>query len=374
MITLYHESWEQRGHTRKPNWVVRSIYWIVDWFGDFKFLASALGNAMSRIGLVITNFIILIGVIAMSVAHSLTLLRMAGAKDGLEYVGVVVWELLFIYSSIILAKQMREGRYGLSWAWVGFGMGFMFVEASNIVGMWDTISGRIIGAATPILLLVSKGLLGEQFKQRNTEEVKSVESDITEESNTEPDIENKTNWLGSLFRRKHKEQKAEQILEKKQTVEQITEEQTINNQTVEKEPDTEKSNAENEYQTPSVKQDDQTKNEDSDEYEIEEISIKRTRPKKQIKQSNKKPNNRINHLLNQTNDQTLVDEDQKTWETAIQFINDTKEPPSVRVLAKEAGVTNHRSNKILNELKDEGIIKDQKVVVETPIILSRNRI
>lgn len=32
-------SWSHGGHIRKPNTIVRGIYWIGDWLGDFKQLA-----------------------------------------------------------------------------------------------------------------------------------------------------------------------------------------------------------------------------------------------------------------------------------------------------------------------------------------------
>jgi len=150
---------------------VRGLYWVFDLIGDFGPMFSALFKFLGRSSLVVVNLVILAGTIVMSAAHSLALLRYAGLRHGLEWVGVIVWELAFIFSSIILANDYRRGNWRSGWApWLGFALGFTFVEASNYLGMADNYAGRIIGICTPILLLVSKGLLAHQFKTRTHDE------------------------------------------------------------------------------------------------------------------------------------------------------------------------------------------------------------
>jgi hypothetical protein len=169
MESSYQEapSWIRRGHTRKPNWLVLLLYWVFDLILDFGPMFSAMVNFLGRSSLVVVNLVILAGTIVLSAAHSLELLRFAGFTGGLEWVAMVVWELVFIFSSIVLANDFRRGNWRSGWApWAGFLMGFAFVELSNYLGMADNWIGRTIGISTPILLLVSKGLLAHQFKRK----------------------------------------------------------------------------------------------------------------------------------------------------------------------------------------------------------------
>lgn len=55
-------------------------------------------------------------------------------------------------------------------------MGFIFVEISNYMGMADNIIGKSIGISTPILLLVSKGIMAHQFKSRKNEQAVTQKS------------------------------------------------------------------------------------------------------------------------------------------------------------------------------------------------------
>ncbi|MBD1373891.1 hypothetical protein IC620_16220, partial [Hazenella sp. IB182357] len=121
---------------RKPNFIVRGLYKFSDFILDFAPIFSAIFSFLGRFSLVLVNLIILAGTIIFSASHSLQLLRLAGATDGLEWVAMVVWELIFIFSSIILANDFRKGNWKSGWApWLGFLMGFLFVEVSNVMGM-----------------------------------------------------------------------------------------------------------------------------------------------------------------------------------------------------------------------------------------------
>ncbi|TCS92225.1 hypothetical protein EDD58_11416, partial [Hazenella coriacea] len=177
---MYHNnnktpSWVIRGHIRQPNLIVRGLYGVFDWFGDFKPMISAFFGSIGRLSLVITNLVILVGTIILSASHSLELLRDAGFMYGLEWIAVIVWESCFIFSSIILSNDFKKGNLKSGWApWLGFLLGFGFVELSNISGMSDTWIGRAIGICTPILLLVSKGLLAHQFKKKSNQPTESI--------------------------------------------------------------------------------------------------------------------------------------------------------------------------------------------------------
>lgn len=170
------ETWERRGHVRKPNFIVLSLYWIFDMILDFVPMFSTLFKFLGRSSLVLVNLVILVGIIVMSSAHSLELLRYAGAKGGLEWVGLIIWEAIFIFSSILLDKDFKNGNWkSVSWPWIGFILGFAFVEISNVMGMAKNWIGIAIGISTPVMLLVSKGLLAHQFKTEKA--LKNTESD-----------------------------------------------------------------------------------------------------------------------------------------------------------------------------------------------------
>lgn len=167
-------------HKRRPNAVVRGLYACFRWLGDFGPMFAELFRFIGRSILVTVNMVILVGIIIISFSHSLELLRYAGLHSGLEWVGVVVWELAFIFSSMVLSRDFKQGNWRSGWApWTGFLMGLAFVMVSNYTGMADNPTGRILGVATPLLLLVFKGVLAHQVKRRETptrEEIREVET------------------------------------------------------------------------------------------------------------------------------------------------------------------------------------------------------
>jgi hypothetical protein len=191
-------SWASRGHERKPNAVVRSIYWVADWLGDFGHLVSTTKRGAGRLVMVTVNVVILLCILLASAAHSLELLRYAGASHGIEYVLLVAWEATFIFSSVVVDQGFQRGQPRAIVPWLTFFVGLTFVEASNIIGMADNVVGLLIGIFTPILLLLSKLLLAHQFKNRKkiatqpTEEkapvqTKDVPINIQEKANENPD-------------------------------------------------------------------------------------------------------------------------------------------------------------------------------------------
>jgi hypothetical protein len=198
MESSYQEvpSWIRRGHTRKPNVIVQLLYILFDKCGDFVPMFRSLFTFIGRFSLVVVNLVILVGTIVLSAAHSLELLRYAGFHYGLEWVAMVVWELVFIFSSIILSNDFKRGNWRSGWApWAGFGLGFAFVEVSNILGMADNWIGLSIGISTPILLLVSKGLLAHQFKRTDDQKEMVSQTEPTAQVETNP-VE-KMEWKNS---------------------------------------------------------------------------------------------------------------------------------------------------------------------------------
>src|SRR5690606_25899759 len=99
---------------------------------------------------------------------SLQLLRYAGATGGLEYFLLIVWELLFITSSLLLDRAFKQGKYGEWQLWLPFVMGLAFIEASNVVGMAANLAGLLIGGSTFLVLLCLKWMLIWQLKNPST--------------------------------------------------------------------------------------------------------------------------------------------------------------------------------------------------------------
>lgn len=160
--------WLRRGHTYKPNAIVRGCYAIADWLGDFAPMMSSAKQGVINTGLIIANFIILVGILITSAVHSLALLRYAGATGGLEYIMLLVWESVFLVSSFLVDQAVLRGmKLKKSWqVWVPFLIGLVFVFFSNFLGMASNLAGMLIGGVTPLLLLFIKWMLGWQLSVR----------------------------------------------------------------------------------------------------------------------------------------------------------------------------------------------------------------
>lgn len=161
-------------HSRTPNPVVRGLYSAGFFIADFGPMLVNLFNAFYitarklfafLIGLLIelSTVIVLIGTIVFSVFHSLELLRRGGAVGGMEYVGVIMFEIVFISSVAIITRSLMNGEKPDPYSIIGFVLGFSFVEWSNITGMAQNWTGWIIGFFTPILLIITEGILAYQF-------------------------------------------------------------------------------------------------------------------------------------------------------------------------------------------------------------------
>lgn len=163
--------WIRRGHTRKPNWIVCFLYGIFDKIADFKPMFSKLFGFLGRTSLVVANLVILAGVIITSAAHSLELLRYAGLDGIFAWIGLIIWELGFIFCSIELADVFKSGKkwYASFRNWVvliGFVLCFAFVELSNILGMNPNWIGFAIGVCTPLQILIFKGILVRRAQKK----------------------------------------------------------------------------------------------------------------------------------------------------------------------------------------------------------------
>ena len=173
-------SWEIRGHKRKPNFVVRFIYALADWFGDFGpllsstkrgvgYLSSLVGHSLLLVvTLVITGLIVLTSAI-----HSLELLKWIGFSGWTAYPILIVVEAIFLTGSIQMDLAFKYDKYFPVRPILGFTAGLIFVLASNIVGLADNIGGLLFGIATPFLLIIAKAMLAWQYTFRSKIAVQS---------------------------------------------------------------------------------------------------------------------------------------------------------------------------------------------------------
>jgi hypothetical protein len=180
--SLQEERWKRRGHTRKPNFVVRSIYAVGDWLGDFGPLMSSMVRGTSKLSmfagytlLLIITLAITICIIITSAAHSLELLRYIGFHSGLEYPSLFVVESIFLIGSIQMDQAFKRGEYFPVFPYLGFGVGLAFVLSSNVMGLADNKAGIAFGIATPFLLIISKGMLAWQAKSRSKNKTTKTE-------------------------------------------------------------------------------------------------------------------------------------------------------------------------------------------------------
>lgn len=193
---LYHDpmgssqeipSWVRKGHTRKPNRVVRAIYVIFDLIADFGpmvswifrlFKKTVVGTwgLLARFFLGTVNIAILAGILFVSVGHSHDMLIRAGMSGIAAWVFVGVWETVFVYCGTVIDNAYRKGKEPGWAAWTGFGMGWIFVEVSNVMGMGSNWLGRAIGLSTPVLLLVMKKVFQKQFGKDSKAKAKTKRS------------------------------------------------------------------------------------------------------------------------------------------------------------------------------------------------------
>ncbi|MBA4544593.1 MFS transporter [Thermoactinomyces daqus] len=189
------------GHKRVPNSIVLSLYGIGYFISDFVPLILNFINgvywAIKRlvafvVGLLVeaSIFVVLAGSVIFSVAHSLVQMRKVGATGGLEYVGVLMFEVIFIGSAatltgFLMKKKIPRGFIewmGLVFTIVGFLVGLSFVWWANYHGMKPTLEGRIIGSAVPLLVLIGEGILAYRFIEQAELENLTHKKSHTEEN------------------------------------------------------------------------------------------------------------------------------------------------------------------------------------------------
>ncbi len=202
-------TWSRRGHIRKPNTIVRGIYWIADWLGDFKQLAFFTKRGVGHVSvfagyslLLLMTLAINLFIVITSAVHSLKLLHWIGFSGWTAYPILFVVEAIFITGSIQMDLAFKHGKYFPIPPILGFTIGLFFVLASNVMGLANNIGGLFFGTATPFLLIISKAMLAWQYtfkskiakqsREKNpvseTREIMNLE----DENNAESTVENIT--------------------------------------------------------------------------------------------------------------------------------------------------------------------------------------
>jgi hypothetical protein len=194
-------SWERRGHIRRPNIIVRGIYAVGDWLGDFGHLATTTKRGAGHVStfagyssLLIVTLFITIFLVVTSALHSLELLHWIGFTDWTAYPTLFVVEAIFLTGSIQLDLAFKHGKYFPIPPILGFTVGLAFVLFSNVTGLADNIGGLVFGIATPFLLIISKAMLAWQYtfkakiaKDSRAEDQPAAAEIIVEDSEEKPD-------------------------------------------------------------------------------------------------------------------------------------------------------------------------------------------
>src|SRR5699024_4695067 len=135
-----------------------------------------------------STFIVVGGTIVFSVFHSVELLRWAGATDGLEYIGVLMFEVVFIASTASLTGDKIKGRKTNKYTQAGFYIGIVFVLISNVTQMSSNWIGVGIGIITPILLIVAEGILANQYMSESKDKETQVMEIVRRNNLTNGDV------------------------------------------------------------------------------------------------------------------------------------------------------------------------------------------
>jgi len=187
------------GHDRTPNLIVWGLYqlgyFVADFiplimnliYGTYSTMKELISFA-AKLLIEASTFIVVGGTIVFSVFHSVELLRWAGATDGLEYIGVLMFEVVFIASTASLTGDKIKGRKTNKYTQAGFYIGIVFVLISNVTQMSSNWIGVGIGIITPILLIVAEGILANQYMSESKDKETQVMEIVRRNNLTNGDV------------------------------------------------------------------------------------------------------------------------------------------------------------------------------------------
>jgi hypothetical protein len=119
--------------------------------------------------------IVLLSNIYVSFNHSIELFRQGGFSGNLAYVGVIGAEVTFLMGALNMVVSKLKGENAELPAKLGFILGVSLILWSNIhAGLGAGITGIILGAVTPVSLIIAEMIIGRAIVQKTEEHSRSV--------------------------------------------------------------------------------------------------------------------------------------------------------------------------------------------------------
>lgn len=105
--------------------------------------------------------IVLLANIYVSFNHSIELFRMGGFSGEIAYMGVIGAEVTFLLGVLNVTVAKLKGEKAGYPAYAGFYLGVALILWSNIhAGLMFGVTGIILGAVTPVSLIVAESIIG----------------------------------------------------------------------------------------------------------------------------------------------------------------------------------------------------------------------
>ena len=137
---------------------------------------------------IIAALTVLICNIVVSYNHSIALFRSGGFDGWMAHVGVISAEVTFVLGATnIVVSRLRGYSPGLP-AMLGGGLGVLLVGWSNVAAGWEYGAvGIILGAVTPLSLIIAESILSRAALQwPTTEVVEPLEAQAVEPDDHQP--------------------------------------------------------------------------------------------------------------------------------------------------------------------------------------------
>ncbi|SHE50499.1 hypothetical protein SAMN05444392_101756 [Seinonella peptonophila] len=140
---------------------------------------------VSQSFMIVANFLVVICIIALSLNHTIKLMALAGYNDWRAYVGVYVWEVMFIFCSTHIDYAITHRKKHSGYVWSGFILGFIILIVSNYAAVADNWLGKTLGILTPAIILVMKKILYDQIsKPKNNHLISDDDQSVSSNNQT----------------------------------------------------------------------------------------------------------------------------------------------------------------------------------------------
>lgn len=129
---------------------------------------------------IIAALTVLICNIVVSYNHSIALFQSGGFKGWMAHIGVIAAEVTFVLGATnIVVSRLRGYSPGLP-AMLGGGLGVLLVGWSNVAAGWEYGAvGIILGAVTPLSLIIAESILSRAALQWPTIEQPQSQEELT---------------------------------------------------------------------------------------------------------------------------------------------------------------------------------------------------